>query len=58
MFPTEAQRQASLEELAAEFDRRLASLRNPQARDRIDAMMDAQGTTKRFRKPVIFESWP
>jgi hypothetical protein len=39
--------QASLAELTAEFDRRLAVLQSPEARDRVDAMMDAGGKTKR-----------
>lgn len=38
--------EASLAELAAEFDRRLAILQSPDARDRVDAIMDACGKTK------------
>jgi len=50
LYPTEAQQQASLAELTAEFDRRPASPQDPQARDRIDAVMKARGETKRRPK--------
>jgi PHD/YefM family antitoxin component YafN of YafNO toxin-antitoxin module len=43
-------REASLKELAAEFDRRLASLRRPDAHRKVDAVMDARGKTKRRPK--------
>jgi prevent-host-death family protein len=49
-LPTEARRQASLAELTAEFDRRLAALKDPDAHKRLDAMMDAGGKTKRRPK--------
>jgi PHD/YefM family antitoxin component YafN of YafNO toxin-antitoxin module len=48
-------RAASLEELSAEFDRRLASLKSPDARDRIDAVMNARGRSK--RRPKAGESF-
>lgn len=53
-FPTDARRQASLAELTAEFDRRLAALKNPDAHKRVDAMMDARGKTKRRPKAGDF----
>ena len=53
-FTTEARRQASLAELSAEFDRRLAALKNPDAHKRVDAMMDARGKTKRRPKAGDF----
>jgi len=49
-FPTQAEQKARLAELTAEFDRRLASVRDPDARKRIDAAMDARGKTKRRPK--------
>lgn len=53
-FPTEARQQALLAELTAEFDRRLAALQGPEARKRVDAMMDARGKTKRRPKAGDF----
>lgn len=53
-LPTEARRQASLAELTAEFDRRLAALKDPDAHKRVDAMMDAGGKTKRRPKAGDF----
>lgn len=43
-------REVSLAELSAEFDRRLAVLQSPDARGRVDAIMDARGKTKRRPK--------
>jgi PHD/YefM family antitoxin component YafN of YafNO toxin-antitoxin module len=53
-LPTEARRQALLAELAAEFDQRLASLRKSEAREQVDAIMDADGKTKRRPKAGDF----
>jgi hypothetical protein len=46
----EERRLKSLAELSAEWDRRLAPLKDPKAGERVDAMMDAQGRTKRRPK--------
>jgi hypothetical protein len=47
-------KQASLEELRAEFDRRLAVLQDPKAHERVDAMMDTCGKAKRRPKAGDF----
>jgi prevent-host-death family protein len=39
-----------LAELSAEFDRRLARLKHPDAGDRVDAIMNARGRSKRRPK--------
>lgn len=41
----EADRETALAELTADFDRRLASLQNPDTHDRIDALMASRGRT-------------
>jgi hypothetical protein len=46
----ERRRQAALTELSAEFDRRLATLKSSETRDRIEAVMGARGRTKRRPK--------
>jgi len=56
-LPVEAndpQRQTSFKELTDEFDRRLASLQKPDAGEKVDTMMDAQGKTKRRPKAGDF----
>jgi prevent-host-death family protein len=37
---------AALAELSAEFDRRLAALKSPETRNRVEAVMKARGRTK------------
>ena len=46
-------RQAALAELAAEFDRRLAALKSPETRSRVEAVMAARGRTKRRPKAGV-----
>lgn len=43
-------RKKALAELSAEWDRRLAVLNEAGASERVDAMMDAQGRTKKRPK--------
>jgi prevent-host-death family protein len=45
-----ARRQAALAELSADFDRRLAALKSPETRGRVEAVMAARGRTKRRPK--------
>ena len=42
--------QATLAELSAEFDRRLAALKSPETRGRVEAVMAARGRAKRRPK--------
>ena len=46
----------ALAEVSAEWDRRLAPLKNdPKFREKVDAMMDANGRTK--RRPIAGKSY-
>jgi hypothetical protein len=46
----EKRRQVALRELEAEWDRKLACLNYPDAHDKVEAMFDAQGRTKKRPK--------
>jgi prevent-host-death family protein len=46
-------RHAALAELSAEFDRRLAALKSPETRSRVEAVMAARGRTKRRPKAGV-----
>jgi rRNA processing protein Krr1/Pno1 len=45
-----ARNKVALAELSADFDKRLAALKTPEARDRIEAVMAAKGRLKRRPK--------
>ena len=45
-----ARQQATLTDLSAEFDRRLAALKSPETRGRVEAVMAARGRAKRRAK--------
>jgi hypothetical protein len=45
-----ARQQATLAELSTEFDRRLATLKSPETRGRVEAVMAARGRAKRRPK--------
>jgi hypothetical protein len=50
----EERRQAALLQLKAEWDRKLAVLNEPDARDRVDALFDAGGRLKKRPKAGEF----
>lgn len=53
---TEERYRKALAEVSAEWDRRLAPLKNdPRFADKVDAMMDAQGRTK--RRPIAGKTY-
>jgi prevent-host-death family protein len=46
VYDAEKRRKTALDELSAEFDQHLASLKTPDARARVDAVMAAKGRAK------------